>query len=146
MLLGHHTLGEESLATVVGGTTQPATFSPDVLFDTRPYGSRLKHRREAFDVSVSLSDLLSTGETIQSLTALEISRRLSTTDVAAEFGSPTGAIVGGTDVHFRLGPASGTDQSRAFYQIRIEVTTTEGDTYIARNHDGTLPILRVIDT
>lgn len=133
-------------ATIADSTETFATrtLTPDLTF-SQPYSTKLKYRADQVDVAIDLANEFNSGEAIDRIDTLDITRLAEHTSVKSEFGSPSGQI-SGTEVRFRLDAPSNGQQAAGYYQIRVTVDTSESELTTAMDTNGDLPLIKVIDS
>jgi hypothetical protein len=92
-----------------------------------------KHRLEVVDFVTDFASRLNDGDSVDAVTDVLVTKRdgAGWTDVSDEFGDPTGTVAGDA-VEFTLGAAGTGEQDAREYQIRVRVTTTDGETLVAK--------------
>lgn len=89
-----------------------------------------KHRDELETFAIEFANRLGNLESISSVDAVRVHRESDNVDVSAEFGTPTGAILG-TTAQFTLADAqNATSQLKGIYRIYCEITTSESEKII----------------
>jgi len=98
MQIGGSTIAGASIAGTNVSTTGPL-ITPDFTF-TAPYGSENKHRLDRLDFAIDATNVLGSGETIQSIDSFQISRLGLKADISSQFSPITDET--GQEVQFRI--------------------------------------------
>lgn len=101
-----------------------------------------KHRLERKDFAFGFSDQLDEGDGLSSVDSIVVTKIDGESDVASEFGSPSGAV-NGDDVEATFGAAASGEQDEGTYEIRVKAITDGGDELVATDADGDLFTLAV---